>query len=291
MALSDNMRGAGLMMVAMAAYTFNDACMKALSGEIPMFQSVFLRGVLSTMLLLIVARARGGLRFNLPRREWGLIAIRAASEVAATVFFLTALFNMPIASVTAILQVLPLTVALAAAVFLREPLGWRRMLAILVGFIGVLIIVRPGADGFNIYAISAMMAVVFVTIRDLVVRRMSASVPSMTVAISASAAVTISFGLASLTVEWVPLGLAHMGLIFTAALFLLAGYISSVTVMRVGEIGFTAPFRYTGLIWAMILGWLVFAEWPDNLTLIGAGIIVATGVFTLYRERRALKKI
>lgn len=285
MVLTDNMRGAGLMMVAMAAYTFNDACMKALADDIPMFQSVFLRGIFATLLLVLVARARGGLRFNLPRRDWGLIAIRAVSEVAATVFFLTALFNMPIASVTAILQALPLTVALAAAVFLREPLGWRRMAAILVGFVGVLIIVRPGADTFNIYALSALMAVVFVTIRDLVVRRMSASVPSMTVAISASAAVTISFGLASLTVEWAPVGALHMGLIFTAALFLLAGYIASVTVMRVGEIGFTAPFRYTGLIWAMILGWLIFAEWPDSLTLIGAAIVVGTGLFTLYRER------
>lgn len=285
MTLSDNMRGAGLMMAAMAAYTFNDACIKALAGDVPLFQAVALRGILTTFLLYIVGRARGAIRFNLAARDWRLLLLRAACEVGATVFFLTALFNMPIANVTAVMQALPLTVALAAAVFLREPLGWRRMLAIVVGFAGVVLIIRPDADGFNIYAGSALMAVFFVTIRDIIVRKMSASVPSLTVALVASTAVTVSFGLASLSIVWVPISMGQGGLLALAALFILAGYITSVSVMRVGDIGFIAPFRYTSLIWAVILGWLIFAEWPDALTLIGAGIVVGTGLFTLYRER------
>lgn len=203
------------------------------------------------------------------------------------IFFLTALFHSPIANVTAILQSLPLTVALAAALFLGEPLGWRRIIAILIGLAGVLLIVRPGGDGFNAWSVYALIAVVFVTIRDLTVRKMSADVPSMTVAFVTAAAITVAGGLASLQTEWVAVSLLSGGLLLTASLFILIGYIASVMTMRQGEIGFIAPFRYTGILWALLLGWMVFGEWPDDLTLIEAAIVVLMGMFTLYRERQA----
>ena len=184
MALSDNMRGAGLMVIAMAAFTFNDTAMKSLAGNVPLFQAIFLRGALTTLWLILLGRAIGGLKFRLSRRDWSTIALRSFCEGAATFLFLTALFNMPIANATAILQSLPLTVALAAALFLGEPLGWRRTIAILVGLLGVLLIVRPGGEGFDVWSLYALAAVGFVTIRDLVVRRLSAEVPSLTVALA-----------------------------------------------------------------------------------------------------------
>ena len=286
MALSDNMRGAGLMMIAMAAFTFNDTAMKTLSGEVPLFQAIFLRGALTTLWLALLGRAMGGLKFRLSRRDWGAISLRTFCEGAATFLFLTALFHAPIANVTAILQSLPLTVALGAAVFLREPLGWRRIIAILVGLAGVLIIVRPGAEGFTVWSLYALAAVGFVTIRDLSVRRLSAAVPSLTVALVGAASITLAAGLISLATGWVALSGAQMARIALASLFILAGYLASVMTMRQGEIGFIAPFRYTGILWALVLGWLVFGEWPDNLTLIGAAIVVAMGLFTLWRERK-----
>ena len=290
MALTDNMRGAGLMMVSMAAFTFNDVCMKALAGEVPLFQAVFMRGVLTTLFMLVAGRTMGVIRFSLPRRDLGLIALRTMSEIGATGFFLTALFHMPIANMTAILQALPLTVALAAAMFLGEPLGRRRVVAILIGLVGVMLIVRPGAEGFNTYSIYALVAVGFVTIRDLSARRLSAQVPSFTVALIGAISVTTTFGLASLTGEWVAITAFNGAMIGMASLFIIGGYLASVMVMRVGEIGFTAPFRYTGLIWALVLGLLVFGDWPDGWTLLGAGIVVATGLFTLYRERQIRQK-
>jgi len=289
--MNDNMRGAGLMMVSMAAFTFNDVCMKALAGEVPLFQVVFVRGVLTTLFMFIAGRTLGVIRFTLPRRDLGLIALRTMAEIGATGFFLTALFHMPIANMTAILQALPLTVALAAALFLGEPLGRKRVLAILVGLVGVMLIVRPGTEGFNTYSIYALVAVGFVTIRDLSSRRLSTQVPSFTVALIGAISVTTTFGLASTTGEWVAISLRSGGLIVMASLFIIGGYLASVMVMRVGEIGFTAPFRYTGLIWALVLGFLVFGDWPDGLTLLGAGIVVATGLFTLYRERRARLRV
>lgn len=290
MARSDNLTGSLLMVASMACFTFNDTAMKAMAGDVPLFQLLLLRGVLTSVLVAVVAWRLGALTARLPRRDWGLMALRTAAEVGAAYFFLTALFNMPIANVTAILQALPLTITLAAALVLQEPVGWRRMLAILAGFIGVLLIVRPGAEDFNSYAIYALTAVGCITVRDLATRRLSPGTPSIFVTLLTSLATMTIFGLLSLGSDWAPLGEREVGLIATASFFIIGGYLFSIMVMRVGEISFVAPFRYTGLLWAMLLGWLAFGEWPDALTLMGATIVVASGLFTLYREARLGRK-
>jgi drug/metabolite transporter (DMT)-like permease len=270
----------------MAAFTFNDTLVKVIGGQLPLFQIISLRGLLATSLIFLLARTLGKLGFNLQRRDWGLVAARCASEIGATYCFLAALMIMPIANITAVLQALPLTVTLGAAVFLGEEVGWRRMAAILLGFCGVLLIVRPGPDGFSEGALYALLAVAFVTARDLTTRRMSSEVPSLTVTLLASISVTVFALVCSLGVEWEPVSLSQVMLLIGAAVFILGGYSLSVMVMRVGEISFVSPFRYTGLIWAILLGWLVFGDWPDGLTLLGAVIVVGTGLFTVIRERR-----
>ena len=169
--LTANAQGALPLMASMARPTLNDACMKALSDELPLFQAIFLRGIATTVFMYFLARALGGLRFRWPAREWRLIALRTATEIGAAYFFISALFNMPIANATAILQVLPLAITLAGALFLGEAVGWRRLTAILVGFSGVMLIVRPGFEGFNIYSVNVLLAVVCVTARDLFARR------------------------------------------------------------------------------------------------------------------------
>ncbi|WP_244503599.1 DMT family transporter [Shimia haliotis] len=284
--MTDNTKGALLMMCSMAAFTFNDTCVKLLGPEVPLFQMLFLRGLASSLMIWGLARTLGALRWRMPRRDWGLVALRTTSEIGAAYFFITALYHMPIANVTAVLQVLPLTVTLGGAMFFGEAVGWRRMSAILAGFIGMLLIVRPGPEGFDLYAGYALAAVVFVTVRDLSTRRMSAEVPSMTVTLVASLGVMGFAGVASLGVEWVALDARQIGLIGGASVFILGGYLFSVMVMRVGEISFIAPFRYTSLLWALLLGFVVFGNWPDPITLAGCVIVVGAGVFTLLRGRR-----
>ncbi|MEY8841706.1 DMT family transporter, partial [Cribrihabitans sp. XS_ASV171] len=190
-------------------------------------------------------------------------------------------------NVTAVLQVLPLTVTLGAALFFGETIGWRRMVAIGVGFCGMLLIVRPGPEGFSLHAGFALAAVACVTGRDLLTRRMSPAVPSLTVSLATAISVTCAGALASLTVEWRPLTPELGGMVLATSLFILLGYTLSVMVMRVGEVGFIAPFRYSGLLWALVLGWLVFDHWPDALTMLGGALVVAAGIFTLFRERSA----
>ena len=284
--LTDNIRGAMLMMGSMAAFTINDVFMKSLSDELPLFQAIFLRGIVTTLLLYLLARTLGGLRFDFARRDWWLIFWRTLTEIGAAYFFISAIFNMPIANATAILQALPLTVTLAGALFMGEAVGWRRASAILIGFAGVMLIVRPGFEGFNVYSVYALIAVLLVTARDLLARRLSAEVPSLTVAFLNAAAVAVFFGLGSSFVEWRPVTPLALGQLSAAAFFIIGGYIFSVSAMRVGELAVIAPFRFTSLLWALVLGLVVFGEWPTLLTLVGAGIVVATGVYTFYRERR-----
>jgi len=269
----------------MAAFTFNDACLKLAASALPLFQTVFLRGLGVVSLLLLLAWVRGALK-PIPRGEWGKVALRALAELCAFLPFVYALTNIPLANITAILQALPLTVTLAGAVFLGERVGWRRWSAILVGFCGVLLIIQPGLEGFNAYALLGLLAVAAVTVRDLITRRLSPEVPSLLVSVITALAVCL-LGLVGMAFEtWEPVSVPQAGLIGLAAVFILGGDVFSVMTMRVGEIGFVTPFRYTALIWGVLLGYLVFGEWPNGLALVGGLIVVATGLYTLWRARR-----
>ena len=286
MQLSDNARGVILMNVAMAAFTFNDAAMKAAMTTVPLFQAIGIRGAVATVALIVIGCRMGGLRLRLPRRDLGFLVLRSLAEVLGTLLFLQALIHMPIANLSAIMQVLPLAVTLAAAVLLNQPIGWRRLTAILVGFAGVLIIIRPGAAGFDHWSLMGLGSVLCVVVRDLTTRRMSGALPSVTVALCASATV-LAMGVTGTAVQgWQPVDLHALTLICGAAIALIVGYLSVVMTMRVGEISLIAPFRYMALVWAIVLGWLAFGDFPDGWTLTGAAIVVATGIFTLLRERR-----
>lgn len=283
---ADNLAGAALMSGSMACFTFNDALMKALGETVPFFQALFVRGCLTSLALLGLAYGLGSLRLRLPRRDWGWVGLRTLSEMGAAYFFISALFHIPIANATAVLQALPLTVTLAGALFLGEAVGWRRWVAILVGFAGVLLIVRPGPEGFDPYAIYALIAVLCVTARDVATRRLSAQVPSMTVACIGAVGVTVFAGLGASQIEWSPMQGREWSLLGGTVLFITAAYLLSVMVMRVGEIAVVTPFRYTGLLWALLLGLVFFGEWPDALTLLGVAIVAGAGLFTLFREAR-----
>ncbi len=286
---SDNMRGALLMMLSMVAFTLNDTFIKSVSADVPLFQAVFIRGLLTTSLLGALAVGRGSFGQKIPRADLNMIGLRTIGEVGATIFFLTALFHMQIGSATAILQSLPLAIALAGAVFLGEPVGWRRYLAIVVGFVGVMLIVQPGAAGFNRYSVFALVAVGFVVLRDLTTRRLSRAVPSILVALSAAFSVTLLGAVGTVIEGWHAVPLRVVALLAGAGVFIFAGYMLAVMVMRVGNIAFVSTFRYTALIWALVLGFVVFGEVPNRLMLVGSVIVVGMGVFTLYRERRARK--
>lgn len=290
MVLSENTRGALLMVGAMAAYALNDACVKGLAEELPFFQAMFLRGLGTTILLAALIAAMGQLVWPAPGPDRRWVIWRGLAELVAALLFLTALYNMPLTNAVAIMQVLPLSIPLAAWLFLGEPLGWRRMVAIGIGFLGVMLILRPGGEGFNIYGLAALGAVLAVTVRDLAARKLSAETSSMMVALVASLIVTAGFALGAALTPWEPVAPRAAGLIGGAVALILVGYVLSVAVMRVGDVAVIAPFRYTSLVIAMLVGVVVFDERPDGLTLLGALIVVASGLFALWRARQLARR-
>lgn len=283
--LSDNVRGALWMTASMAGFILNDALMKAVSADLPLFQAIFLRGLMATAVIGALAWSLGALN-RLPRgRDGRLIGWRMMGEIGGTSLYLAALFNMPIANATAISQVTPLTVTLAAALFLGHAIGWRTYAAIAVGFAGVLLIVRPGSEGFNVFSLAVLASVGFVTLRDMTARGLSAQVPNLLVTVASSVSITVFAGVIAALEPWQPTGAGTLLRLGGAAGLLLLGYYAGVVSMRVGDIGFVSPFRYSNLLWALALGWAFFGDVPSWLTVAGAAIIVATGAYTLHRER------
>lgn len=284
---ADNLKGALFMMVSMAAFVINDTLMKSLAGEVPLFQAIFVRGLFATLFVGALAWARGAARLSaLAPRDRGVALFRSAAEIGTTTCFLTALFNMPLANANAILQATPLALTLVGAVFLREHVGWRRWSAVAAGFFGVLLIVKPGAEGFDPAALWALGAVGFVCLRDLSTKRLSPATPSLFVTLMTAVAITCLGGVVTLTGDWAPMAAGTIGVLALAAVFLFVGYLFSVMTMRVGEMAFVSPFRYSILIWSLILGYFAFGDLPGALTITGAAIIVAAGFYTFLREQR-----
>lgn len=284
--MTPNLKGSLFMMASMAAFTLNDVMVKLLAEQLPLFQIVFLRGLLTTAMLAVTVAAFGKLTFRIPRGDRLKLALRTVFEVLTIVTFLTALVNMEIANAAAILAALPLAVTMGAAFLFGEQVGWRRWSAISVGAFGVLLIVQPGTAGFNSYALLALAAVALVAGRDLATRAFSDDVPLMSVAVLTAAAVCVFGGVMSLTEDWAPVTGTDAAYLVICAGFIIGGYVFSILTMRMGDVAVTSPFRYTALIFALFLGVIIFDELPNTLALFGAAIVVATGVFTLIRERQ-----
>lgn len=306
MALSDNARGSLYMMVAMATFTINDSFMKAVMQVLPMSQAIVIRGAMTLAALLVLARVMGVGSLAVPPADRKLLGWRTLAELCATLTFLLALRQMPLANLSAILQSLPLAVTLGAALALKEPVGWRRMTAIAIGFGGVLLIVRPGTEGFNIWSVVALISVAFVVVRDLTTRQFSHGLPSVTIAIYTSVAVTLMGAIYSVVAvtlmglggpgelaleTWIAVNPKVLALLAGASAMLIMGYLFIVMAMRVGDVAVVAPFRYSALIWAIVIGWLAFDDFPRGLTLLGAFIVVAMGMYTYLREHQLQRRI
>ena len=281
----DNIKGAFMMMGTMAGFVINDAFMRVVLETLPLFQAIFLRGSFLIPMIVFLAWRGGALRYTvLPIDIWR-IRLRTLCELIGTFLFLTALTLLPFAEISAIMQALPLAVTVGAVVFLGAPIGWRRLSAILVGFVGVLIIIRPGSEAFSPYSLMVLAVVLVVVVRDLAARVLSPGIPSTLVALHAAIWIAIANGALSLTAPWAAISGQSALFLALAALSLTAGYIFGVAAMRIGDIATIAPFRYTSLLWAILLGTVVFGEALDTWTITGAAIVVAMGLFSLYREQ------
>ncbi|MDX8483136.1 DMT family transporter [Mesorhizobium sp. VK24D] len=285
MPLSPNLRGALFMVVAMIGFTLNDAITKFSSESMNMAQVMLVRGAFASLFVGLPAWRRGALADPGAMLQ-PMVAVRVAGEAGATVSFLVALAHLPIANVSAVLQALPLAVTMGAALFFGEGVGWRRWLAIAVGFAGVLIIVRPGFEGFSVYSLLALTSVACCAVRDLATKRIPQAIPTMLVSTATALAMTILGALLlSPMGGWTPMSGKATALLALAAVLVLIGYQFIIMAMRSGDISFIAPFRYTALLWSILLGLVIFGDIPDLPMIAGAAIIIGSGLYALYRER------
>ncbi|MFU1476938.1 DMT family transporter [Roseovarius sp. C7] len=286
----DNLRGALLMVLAMTGFAFEDAFIKYMATDLHIGHILMLLGLGGTVVFALATRAQGQPMvtravFSKP------ILLRNLGELLAAVSFVTALSMADLSLVSAILQANPLAVTLAAALFMGETVGWRRYSAIAVGFIGVLMIIRPGFEGFNFASLWALAAVFALALRDLATRRAPPSVTSMQISSYAFATIALS-GLGLLIVGGHPLLPAAFPLwpLLGALVAGCTGYYAVVAANRVGDVSFISPFRYSRLLVALAIGVTVFGERPDFWTLLGSAIIIASGLYTILREQRLARR-
>lgn len=278
------------MVLSMVTFTCNDALIKFVAQDVPLYQSVTIRGVFVMLGIWLFSLRQGGLRLRLDAQTRLPMVARTLAEIASTLLYLAALVNMAIGDLSAVMQSLPLAVMLGAAFFYGEALGWRRLAAVLVGMVGVMMILRPGTGTFGIWSVVALASMLTVAARDLVTRRFGRHVGSTGIAFYAAASVTLTGLVLSLREGWIRPDMGHLLLLMAAGGCLTAGYITAVAAMRVGEISAVAPFRYTSLIAAILLGLFVFGEWPDLWTWAGSALVVGAGIYTIWREAQTARR-
>jgi drug/metabolite transporter (DMT)-like permease len=269
---------------AMGCFVVNDALVKYASQTMPAAQLIFLRGIMASLLVLALVRATGSIgRLSAMAKGW--VSLRAWVDAVGTFIYLIALFHLPIVNATAIIMTSPLIIALLAAAFMGERVGLGRWLAIGLGFLGVLLIIQPRPEGFNVYAAICLFGTVLMSVRDLLTRRIRAEVPSTVITLATAVAVTLLSGAASLVEGWQPFGRFEIALLALASIFLAGGYYGIVMGMRHGEMSLIGPFRYSGLLWALVVGFVIWDELPNTLAWVGIALLTGSGLYVVYSER------
>jgi len=285
-----NIRGIILVTFSMAAFAMEDMFIKSMSRGIPVSEVLVFLGLGGMIAFGIMTYVQRGTLAPLVHRDMRspIMLWRNASEAVAAMFFITALSLVPLSTVAAVFQATPLAITAGAALFLGEQVGWRRWSAIGIGFIGVLIIIRPGSDTFQLAALLPLGAVITIAVRDLLTRQMDPSIPSVSVAFYGFASV-IPAGLLLAPINdpfVMPQGV-EWAFMLGAVICGVSGYYAIVQAMRIAETAIIMPFRYMRLIFSMILGMLIFAERPDSWTYLGAAVVIGTGIYMFLREQQA----
>lgn len=285
--MSDNLRGAVLMALAMGGFALEDMFIKLLADTLPVGQILVFLGIGGAVAFGVIAHRKGQQLLS-PALLTPALLMRNTAELIGTVGFVLGFVLASLATASAILQAAPLVVTLGAVLFLGEKVGWRRWTAIGVGFFGVMLIVRPGMAGFEPASLFAVIGVIGLAGRDLATRVIPRTVSSYQIS-SWAFAMIIPAGIFLMvmmdTPAIMPSALETSGLVAALGVGVLA-YYALVASMRVGELSFVTPFRYTRMLFALIVAVLVFGERPDALTLVSAAIIVSAGMFTLWRETK-----
>ena len=279
-----NRRGVLAISAGMAAFVANDTLVKYVSESLPASQLILLRGVMASALLLVVAHAMGATRRLADLFDQRVMA-RAGLDALGTVTYLVSLFHIPLANAIAINMATPLVVTVLAVFAYREQVNAARWLAIAVGCAGVLLVVQPRGAGFSAYALLCLVGTLFQATRDFATRWIDRTIPSVLITLSTAIVVTLFAAVWSVFEEWKPVQPVQLGLLAAASVFLSAGYFMVTVAMRAGEMSVIAPFRYSGLVFAVVLGYAVWGSIPNAWAWSGIVLLLAAGLWLMRGPR------
>lgn len=283
--VGDNLRGSALMTASMAGFAVEDVFIKTAAKVMPLGQILLIMGLVGVCTFAVMARAKS--EPLLPRAFFSRpMLVRSVFEVVGRLFYGLSIALTALSTTSAILQATPLLVVAAAAVIFGEKVGWQRWLAVAIGFVGVLIILRPGMAGFSPLSLLAVVGLIGFAGRDLATRAAPKGLSNRQLGILGFAMLALAGAILLGRSGGVHLpDLRGVGLLAGACTFGILGYHALTGAMRTGEVSVVTPFRYTRLVFAMILAMAIFGERPDTATWIGAALVVASGIYTLSRSR------
>lgn len=288
--MTDNLRGILAILIASTAYVFHDAMAKLLTDELPSGEIIIVRGMIANAMLIAGVYA---LRATRPLKVLfePMMLVRLISTGGASVFIILALRYLPLPTVTTVLQATPLFVTAGAALMYSDAVGWRRWTAILVGFLGVVLIVKPGG-GFGNIGYLVLFALFCTTTRDLSTRGIPKDIPSVFVAAAGSVVSTLSgFVVLPFDDPWIFPGPWAWTLMIVSAAFVFVATTFMTVGLRTGEIAVVAPFRYVPVPLAVLLGWWLWGDLPDWFAALGIALVLGAGLYTLHRERASLRRV
>ncbi len=272
-----NRIGVAATIAAGLCFITNDSLVKHVSDTLASAQLIFIRGLFAVSLLFLLGW------FYLGQRDFRAVLMpvvwrRAVVDAVAALAYLTSIAHLPIGNATAINMASPIFIAMGAALWFREAVSPRRWLLIAVGFAGVMMIVQPRASGFNAYALLALAATLLHATRDLMTRTIPAQVPSYLVTLTTAAVVTIFSGMYSVYQGWRPLTTGAVSTMALSSVVLSGGYFLIIKSMRTGDMSLIAPFRYSGLPFALLIGDVFWGDVPNALAWLGIALLVGAGI-------------
>ncbi len=281
---AENRRGIVFMLAAMSLFVINDVFMKLAREAYPAGQAIALRACFAVVIgFALVFLAREGDRLRLAFRP--RVLQRGVIEAFGALTFGWSLGLMPLANLTAINMASPLLIVALAVLLGMERVGWRRVMALAVGFVGVLFVVRPGAESFNAAAIVAVISAILVAGRDLTTRTIGDDVPSTVVSLTTTILVGIVAVVYGFTEEWLPIWRVETVYVGLAAILVTAGTFFIIGAFRRTDVGVISQYRYAIVVFATVLGYLVWGDVPDLYAFIGVALIVGSGLYTMHRQR------
>lgn len=281
-----NARGIVLMVLATGSFTVNDTFFKMATVDLPVFQSLFLRGAAAAIFCLPLVLFSGAIT-KMARifDRWAML--RSGFEIVSVFCILNALARIPIADITAIAQLAPMLLMIAAALIFREKLGLWRIGLMVLGFAGALMIAQPQADGISPFMVLGIVGAVLLACRDLIARKVPAEIPGSVVTYGVVVMVMVaSLIVTLLTGEWIDPPLRALGYLLASGLFVMFGHHFLFLAFRAAPVSVVAPFFYSATIWALMLGFLVFGEFPNALAIAGIALILASGVVLVMYSRK-----